>query len=312
MIKKHHKTIGTSLLIMALAGGHKTNMDYSAESKAIEARMMEEYGRTTLDDICQFTEDKGMKIDLSVPKHLEKDIQKNIDDYVNRKDFRDFLEITENIDILYNNESNRTEFSQESRESLKYLTMAISFVETNGNPHAVSKSNAKTVMGIMPYNLKKNGVDKKLANTYAAGIKGGTNHLVDRLKETDGSAYFSIVGYNGGENGVLNRLEEFGMDKRTTANSESQLIRFHNSWRNKETRDYAAKVFAAYEIISNPQLYGLERTANPTTIHKVKPGETVYRIAKNYGVKPDNIVKNNGLKNNSVIYPNQSLVIPMQ
>jgi LysM repeat protein len=46
------------------------------------------------------------------------------------------------------------------------------------------------------------------------------------------------------------------------------------------------------------------------TTHVVQAGETIYSIARQYGVSPDAIVQANGLANPNRIFPGQSLIIP--
>ena len=47
------------------------------------------------------------------------------------------------------------------------------------------------------------------------------------------------------------------------------------------------------------------------TVHTVQPGETLYRIALQYGVSADQIAAANGLADPSLIYPGQALIIPV-
>jgi LysM repeat protein len=46
------------------------------------------------------------------------------------------------------------------------------------------------------------------------------------------------------------------------------------------------------------------------TIHVVKPGEWVWRIARMYGVDPQAIIRANHLTHSGMIYPGQRLIIP--
>jgi LysM repeat protein len=57
----------------------------------------------------------------------------------------------------------------------------------------------------------------------------------------------------------------------------------------------------------------LPKTANNTfkyTVHTVKAGESLYRIALRYNVTVDAIVKKNNLKNPKAIKPGQKILIP--
>ncbi len=52
------------------------------------------------------------------------------------------------------------------------------------------------------------------------------------------------------------------------------------------------------------------RTGKGATIHIVKPGEWIWRIARMYGVDPQAIIEANRLTHPGMIYPGQKLIIP--
>ena len=45
-------------------------------------------------------------------------------------------------------------------------------------------------------------------------------------------------------------------------------------------------------------------------VYTVRPGDTIYSIAKMYGVEPDTLLMLNGLNKNDYIYPNQEITVP--
>lgn len=53
----------------------------------------------------------------------------------------------------------------------------------------------------------------------------------------------------------------------------------------------------------------VSQPAKTTRTHKVKKGETAYKIAKKYGISVDKLLKNNGLRHNSTLRPGQILKI---
>ena len=53
-----------------------------------------------------------------------------------------------------------------------------------------------------------------------------------------------------------------------------------------------------------------KRTGKGATIHLVKPGEWIWKIARIYGVDPQAIIKANRLTHPGMIYPGQRLIIP--
>lgn len=46
-------------------------------------------------------------------------------------------------------------------------------------------------------------------------------------------------------------------------------------------------------------------------IYKVKSGDSIFSIARNFNVEPNTLLLLNGLKQNEYIYPNQEILIPL-
>lgn len=93
-----------------------------------------------------------------------------------------------------------------------------------------------------------------------------------------------------------------------------------------DTLDSIAKKFNTpyYEIIRNNNLEStlelkpgqeLKMSVDNTSllqIYRVKKGDTVYGIARKFGVDADVLLTINGLTRNSYIYPNQDLLVPKE
>ncbi len=62
----------------------------------------------------------------------------------------------------------------------------------------------------------------------------------------------------------------------------------------------------ASESLSEPTL------ANQTIKHQVRPGDTIYSLARQYDISPSEIIKHNGMKNPNLIEVGQTLLIPRQ
>lgn len=56
---------------------------------------------------------------------------------------------------------------------------------------------------------------------------------------------------------------------------------------------------------------GIKKATGRYTFHKVQPGETLASIARDYNVSQSTIISLNGIKNPDLIYPGQSLKIPL-
>lgn len=55
---------------------------------------------------------------------------------------------------------------------------------------------------------------------------------------------------------------------------------------------------------------GASTGSGPSAVYVVQPGDTLYDIARSFGVTVDEIAKTNGISNPDIIYPGQELKIP--
>jgi len=85
-----------------------------------------------------------------------------------------------------------------------------------------------------------------------------------------------------------------------------QIARYYNT---------TIRNIQAFNSIPDPnRIYAGQRLTIPQSppeaiIYTVRPGDTVYAIAKRYGTSVDNIVTFNYLSNPDLIYPGQQLVV---
>lgn len=79
------------------------------------------------------------------------------------------------------------------------LVDAIAHVESRYNPLAVSRTNARGIMQLMPGTARDLGVD---ARDPAANIRGGTKYLRQLLDRFDGDVVRMIAAYNAGPGAV--------------------------------------------------------------------------------------------------------------
>lgn len=77
------------------------------------------------------------------------------------------------------------------------IALAIIYVESSGNPAAVSKVGATGLMQLMPATMERFGVEDALVP--ADNIKGGVAFLDVLMKKYNGDPILALAGYNAGE-----------------------------------------------------------------------------------------------------------------
>jgi len=88
-------------------------------------------------------------------------------------------------------------------------------------------------------------------------------------------------------------------------------IRMHN--RDIEEIFPRVEIGTPVEIYSagqNPPRDGQPKISAGSFVHIVKPGESLWQIAKMYGKDLESVIRANNLANPDLIYPGQSIVIP--
>ncbi|MEM9714910.1 MAG: lytic transglycosylase domain-containing protein [Pseudomonadota bacterium] len=81
------------------------------------------------------------------------------------------------------------------------LLVSIMYVESRGNPVAVSPAGAEGVMQLIPATAERFGV--KDAKDPSQAIRGAAAYMKFLLEEFGGDAVLALAGYNAGENAVL-------------------------------------------------------------------------------------------------------------
>ena len=83
----------------------------------------------------------------------------------------------------------------------KDLISAVIRVESDGNPHAVSRKGARGLMQLMPGTASQLGVWNPFDPWQ--NVDGGVRHLRGLLDRFGGDAALALAGYNAGENAVM-------------------------------------------------------------------------------------------------------------
>jgi len=119
-----------------------------------------------------------------------------------------------------------------------YLVLALARQESLFNPNAISSSNARGLMQLIPSTARKmaseHGIDPEAIRLYdpSVNVELGTAYLKNLFEMFGGNAFRAVAAYNAGENAVSKWVAEFrGADDEWVEN-----IAY------KETRDYVKKV----------------------------------------------------------------------
>jgi membrane-bound lytic murein transglycosylase MltF len=116
------------------------------------------------------------------------------------------------------------------------LVKSVMLVESNFNPHAVSKKGARGLMQLMPEAAKRFGVSDRF--DVAQSIRGGVRYLATLLALFKGDVALAVAGYNAGENAVARHS---GVPPYA------------------ETREYVRRVLVAHKGTSVPAIGGAFR-----------------------------------------------------
>lgn len=126
---------------------------------------------------------------------------------------------------------------------------------------------------------------------YAGALRSNTNSYHDATAHLTGR-YATDTSYGSKLNKIIS---EYNLDAYDVAGPASRASR--NS-QNNSTAD----------LSRTPKQSGQTSTASAN--YQVKPGDSIYRIARQFGIKPQDLMAANNLQISSVIHPNQRLTIP--
>lgn len=218
------------------------------------------------------------------------------------------------------------------RRGLPTEIALLPFVESGFNTRAYSQAHAAGLWQFIPGTARRYGL--KVSKRYDArynwrlSTNAALNYLVDLNRRFKGDWLLSLAAYNCGERRV----------ERAIARNRARGLPtdFWHLKLPKETRNYVPRLLAYKEIFSYPKVYGVNVVSIPynpqyrkrakkkvaklsskklavrkAVTHRVRSGETLYRIAKRYGVSINKIMRLNQLKS-SRIKPGRHLKIVMR
>ncbi|HIQ07295.1 MAG TPA: LysM peptidoglycan-binding domain-containing protein [Thiotrichaceae bacterium] len=196
------------------------------------------------------------------------------------------------------------------------------FVESGFKTHAYSHAHAAGMWQFIPGTARRYGL--KVSKHYDArynwrlSTNAALNYLTDLSRQFKGDWLLALAAYNCGERRVARAIAR---NKR-----RGLPVDFWHLELPKETRHYVPRLLAFKAIFSNPKAYGVNVASIPynpqyrriskiakkkAVTHKVRSGETLYRIAKRYGVSINKIMQLNRLKS-SHIQPGRRLKIAIK
>lgn len=227
--------------------------------------------------------------------------------------------------------------SEIQRRGMPMEIALLPFVESAYKTNVYSHAHAAGLWQFIPATGRRYGLrqtrhydarmDPKLATNAAL------NYLQDLNQEFNGDWLLSLAAYNCGENRVH---REIARNKRLGKPTSYWHLRLP-----KETRHYIPRLFAYKELYSNPIQYGINmpygqhaiyagvaKPLNPTphahsninlvrasqlllktqptpvkkvVHHKIRSGDTLTAIAKQYGTSINSIMKTNGLRSSKIV-----------
>jgi hypothetical protein len=206
------------------------------------------------------------------------------------------------------------------------------FVESAFNPKAYSPAHAAGLWQFIPGTARRYGlpVSKRYDARYnfKLSTNAALNYLQDLNKEFNGDWLLSLAAYNCGEARVR---REIAKNRKLGRPTDFWHLRLP-----KETRNYVPRLLAFKEVYGNPRAYGIPIAYIPSNpkygrvkytapsksmvaksnkkkskytaskrnkkivTHKVRSGETLYRIAKRYRTSVHKIMRINGLKSTKI------------
>ena len=164
-------------------------------------------------------------------------------------------------------------------------------VESGGNPKAVSPAGAMGVMQLMPETAKALGVTDPFdpQQNIAAGMRDDAT-----LYAQFGAWDLALAAYNAGSGTVANLIAQHG---KSYAAIKSYLP--------QETQNYVSDIL---EAESAPA--AVTKAPKHFEIYRVRPGNTLSRIAVAYGIPVADILEYNHIPNPDFITPGQQIRIP--
>lgn len=198
------------------------------------------------------------------------------------------------------------------------------FVESAYNTRAYSPAKAAGMWQFIPatarrYGLRVNRHHDERYN-WRSSTNAALNYLQDLNRRFDGDWLLTLAAYNCGEARVE---REIARNRARGLPTDYWNLRLP-----RETRNYVPRLLAFKEIYGNPQGHGMQlaniphnprfgstqykpssvgyarvarnKPARKVITHKVRSGDTLYRISKRYGTSVKKIMRMNGLKSTKI------------
>ncbi len=190
-------------------------------------------------------------------------------------------------------------------EDLCLLAIAHEFVESEGNPRAVSPVGAKGCRQFMD----------KTAKMYGLKINKYINEAYDPVKSTDAALRYILNLAN-----RFNSIDYALMAYNYSSYKVKRLAKKKYFWDIKENEipkeayDFVPKIYAIMTILNNKDYYKLKIAPKKTKtrIYKVKKGETLSSIAKKFNVSIEKIREYNIFRDRNNIPAGFRLKIPIK
>ena len=201
------------------------------------------------------------------------------------------------------------------------------FVESAYNNHAYSPAHAAGLWQFIPGTARRYGLPVSKRYDARYNFKASTNaalsYLQDLNRQFNGDWLLSLAAYNCGEARVH---REIAKNRKRGLPTDFWHLRLP-----KETRNYVPRLLAFKEVYGNPKAYGIhvahipsnplygrvslskytkatrksykkskKKTYHKIVTHKVRSGDTLFRIAKKYRTSVNKIMRMNGLKSTKI------------
>jgi len=190
----------------------------------------------------------------------------------------------------------------------KNLLLSIAAIESGGNVKAVSPVGAGGLTQFMPATAQAYGM---LSDNFTddrfdpqMSIMASAAYVGDLLEEFNGNEMLALASYNYGETRIRKLLKE---NKRHWPQIKDNIP--------NETKWYVVRGLSRKEILDN-HMDELTIEKQPLfskqyELHKIQPGENLFRIAMNYGIKKQELVElNPELKNQHKINMGYKVRVP--
>lgn len=182
------------------------------------------------------------------------------------------------------------------------------YVESRGDLECISSAGAVGPRQFMPSTAKEWGLNDNLYVNESKNPKKSTraalNYILHYAKAYNRSADLALAAYNTNPKRIEKALKHNPSIKDDT-DIPMEFLR-------AETIHYVPKIDAMYIALKNPKSYGLNLDSKEKKfdVYRTKQGDSLPKIAHKFHSNVKDIVQYNGLKSESRLPINYSLIIP--